>query len=177
MNGSTMKTLTAALVLLLSGCYNSSGSGSGPSPLAAGDYRLAFALPAQTGSTTAVNGVDLTVALPAGVTVATVDAGTGQIADASMAAGPALTGTSLMAGRFAASQAHVSLTTAASAAWSGDFLRLTVTIPAGVKVTEAGLLKTVSAGLAASTVVGLASTSHDTVTLTGTLAPTVSLVQ
>jgi hypothetical protein len=183
MSAGVAKPALLALALLLAGCGGGGGGGATPgeTPLAAGDYRLVFSLAPAAGpgpsATSLVNGVDLAVTLPAGVSVATSVDGGNRIASAALSAGTGIQGTSMITGQYLAGQrqAHLSLTVAPTAAWSGDFAVLTVTIPAGASVPESALRQSVAAGLGNCTVLGMDSASHDSATLTGTLTAAMSI--
>ena len=174
--------LLITMGLLLLGCREGGSGGIAAggvtSALPPGTYHLSFAVATPTPADAPIIGVDLTVPLPKGVTVATTTDGTGRIPDSALALGSALQDTSLILGRYQASQnqARLSLTTAPGTAWSGEFARLAITIPTGVKVTEYALTQGVLAQLPACNIVGLTS-SHDTVSLTSTVTTTLNLLK
>lgn len=171
------KLVAVAFGLLLAGCGGGGGGGGGSSetPLAAGEYHLVFTLgaPAAAGASAAtpVNGVDLAVVLPEGVTVAVLADGSHRIPAWALSVGSGVHGTSQLVGRYLADQrqAHLTLAVAPTAAWFGDFAVLTITVPADASVLQSALLQSSAAGLAGCTVLGLDASSHDTATLAGSL--------
>jgi hypothetical protein len=180
MVGKMMKMTVAALGLLLVGCGNGDvADESHREPvLPAGHYQLSFSADSTAGSP--VNGVDLTLQLPDGVTVPTAQDGTGQIPGSALSVGSGLKGTtSLIAGHYLANmhQARLSVTTTAATVWKGEFAQMTVTIPPGVYVSENALMKIVGAGFPAYKVMGLTATNHDTVSLTDQVQTTVKLLR
>jgi hypothetical protein len=158
------------LGLGLLGCLDAQGHATN---LAAGSYQLSFALAAGNASVP-VSGVNLTVSLPPGVSVATTGSA-GAIADTALVTGGALTGTSLVSGRYDASdqQVQLVLATVPSASWSGEFARLTVTIPAD-SFTASSLATAVGTSFPAYQVEGLAASTHDPVLLSSLVTTTVT---
>jgi len=143
--------------------------------LVAGQYQLVFSAAAP--STTPVSGIDLTFSLPTGVTVPVSSDGTGQILATALSPGRAITDTNILSGRFVVGRHQVQLGLALNPgkAWSGECLRLTVVIPAGVQVTEKQLLKTVEESFLNFSAVGFSSTSRSTITLTNDVRTSVTL--
>lgn len=174
----TMKVAVAGLGVLLVGCGNGDvANESRREPvLPAGNYQLSFS--ADSSASSPVNGVDVTVQLPEGVTVPAAQDGTGRILSSALSAGSGLKGTSLIAGHYLADrrQARLSVTTAGTTVWTGEFARMTITIPAGASVSEQGLLRTVGSGFPAYKVMGLTATNHDAVSLTDQVQTHVNLI-
>jgi hypothetical protein len=173
------KLLPLAVALGLTGC--TLGTGGKAQTLAdtmtEGTYQLSFSAN-PTGAAAPVGGVNLTLALPAGVTVATTADGTGQILGTSLTAGSALKGTTLLVGKYAPASnlVHFTLTTVAATAWSGEYARLKISVPAGATFTQQTLLAGVSGSFTGYKVVGLAGAGYDTTDLTGSVPSNVSLV-
>lgn len=184
MNGRVMKKLlmggAGAVGLLLLGCTgggsNSNSDGVAVSDrhaLASGSYQLVFSVDASAASSP-VTGLELTVQLPKGVTVAT-DAD-GKILASALSVGGAVKGTNLITGRYVAStqQAILSLSAAATTNWTGEFAKLNLGIPVGVNLSEYSFATTTQSGFPAYKVVGLSST-REMVPLTDMAKTTVSL--
>jgi hypothetical protein len=172
----------ALLVLLGLGCHiggSGSGNGSGgpsSSGLQPGKYYLSISLQPKEGLEVPVSGGDLTLALPAGATVETVDS-SGRIPDASLPAGKALPAGSLTLGRLQETprQARILFTAAPAGPWKGECVRLLLTLPSA-GLTQADLLKP-NTPLPAFSVVGLETGgNHETVTLTPYVEASVSVV-
>jgi hypothetical protein len=161
------------LLALLQACGGGGGGGSSasappvttPTPLTAGAHTLGISLSAS--GTVPVSGVTLSLTLPTGFTVDVANGATGAIADASLTAGTALASNAILSGTWSASsrQAKVVVVHAPAAVWSGEALRLKVTVPSGSTTTEADL-QALNAAPAGLKVVGYDTTAHSTVSLT-----------
>lgn len=157
--------------------------GSPPPPvdadavLAAGPHRLSFSIDSSS-ATLPVVGLDLTVQLPAGVQVAAAADGTDAIPGTALSVGRAVGSANLMVGRYlaAARQVRVSLTTPAKAAWTGEFARLTITLPVGATLSAAELVRTVGGHFSAYRAVGLSTSTRATVDLSNAVKPAVALL-
>jgi len=176
-----MKVLVTAAGLMLVGCHDGGRNDWNDihklDALPAGNYQLSFSMDSSSASSP-VNGVDLTVKLPSGVTIASDK--TGRISNAALSTGSDLKGISLIVGQYAADkrQAHLNLTTTTATVWKGEFARMTVTIPAGVSVSEYTLMKTVmDDGFPTYKVMGLSASTHDTVSMTRDAQTTVKLLR
>ena len=164
----------ALLGLALAAC-----GGSKPAPVASpsgaltpGPHTLALALDPRAGLPTPVSGISITLRLPAGLTVATSDPVTGEIAPTSLSAGSALPGTAVLQGGWSAARREASLVVAATptAAWSGEYLRLGFTVEPGTSATAADLLA-LNSSPGSYRVIGVDAGSRSTVVLSGQ-APT-----
>ncbi len=172
-----MKTLStilggAALAVVLAcggggGGSSSTPAPSGPTPLAAGVHTLGLSVAMGSGATIPVSGIAVMVQLPPGVTVATGSGDPAAILDAALSAGSAITGTSVLSGSHSATMRQSKLTVvhAPTATWSGEYLRLKVTVPSGTTVYATDFT-TLNATPAALKVVGVDTTAHSTVVLT-----------
>jgi hypothetical protein len=145
--------------------------------LAAGTHRLSFSIDSSSAALPVV-GLDLTVQLPDGVQVAAAADGTGAIPRTALSAGSAVGTRNLMVGRYLAAvrQVRVSLTAPAKTAWSGEFARLTITIPAGTTIGAAELMKTVAGQFPAYRAVGLSTSARATVDLSSAVKAAVALL-
>lgn len=180
MNASRRKQLLVGGVvgLLMLGCTGNGSNGNSGEfvshfPLAPGNYQLVFSVDASATSLP-VTGLELTVQLPKGITIATdVD---GRILPSALSTGSAVKGSNLITGRYVAStqQAVISLTAAATASWNGEFAKLNLAIPSGVKVSEYSFESAVASGFPRYKAVGLGA-NHDVVVLTDVTKSSMSL--
>ena len=172
-----MKTLNkilggAALAVALA-CGGGGGGGSstpapsGPTPLTAGLHTLGLSIAMGSGATIPVSGIAVTVQLPPGVTVATGSGDPAAILDTSLSAGSAITGTSVLSGSHSATtrQSKLTVVHGPTSTWSGEYLRLKVTVPSGTTVYGTDFT-TLNATPVALKVVGVDTTAHSTVVLT-----------
>ncbi len=166
----------AVAMLLSSACAGSASTqaAGATGTLAPGSYTLSFALDSAPGLRTPVSGASLTVTLPPGVTVATAGPGVDQIASGSLSGGSALTGPTVIAGRFAAvsREAALAVATVPPGGWSGELLRLRVEVQPGAAVSEADLQ---GVPVRAWKSVGIDDGSRDTVALTDRTRATIRL--
>ena len=185
--GATMKKLItvlggAALAVALA-CGGGGGGGStttppsGPTPLTAGQHTLGLSVAMGGGTTVPVSGIAVTVQLPAGVTVATGSGDPAAILDTSLSAGSAITGTSVLSGSHSAStrQSKLTVVHGPTATWSGEYLRLKVTVPSGSSIYATDFT-TLNATPVAIKVVGVDTTAHSTVVLTSQATATLRVV-
>jgi hypothetical protein len=142
------------------------------------NYQLSFSIDASTAQAP-VNGIDLTIQLPKEAQVATATDGTGRILETALSPGRAVSGTTLVVGHYASSSHRVqlSLTTAATTAWNGEFARLTVAIPTRTAITEQALLSTVGGNFPQYKVVGVTAPTRSAVSLTDHVRTTVALLR
>ena len=182
MNERMMKKLlmggAGVIALLMLGCTGGSSNTNNDGipdhrALASGSYQLVFSVDASA-APSPVTGLELTVQLPKGVTVAT-DAD-GKILASALSVGGAVKGTNLITGRYVASkqQAVLSLSAAATTSWTGEFAKLNLAIPDGVNLSEYSFATTAQSNFLAYKVVGLSST-REMVPLTDMAKTTVSL--
>jgi titin len=145
-------------------------------PLAAGSHTIVFSFTTSGLPAAPVGGIQLAVALPAGISVS-ADPATGEIDTGAIHAGGAVPGANVIAGSYAASTRRVSLALAstAEAAWSGEFLRLDVTVEPGLRLGADDLLR-LNAPLPAFEAVGVDTATHRTVVLTEQVQPGLALV-
>ncbi len=122
MNGSRMLLWGVLATVTLQGCGGVAGD-----PPPAKKATIAFSAVSTSRLDSPISGIDLSLALPQGMGVATVGGGSGQIETGSVNAGNALAGTSIAYGTYSASTRRVrlSLGTVSDAYRSGEFLRLT----------------------------------------------------
>ena len=183
-----MKTLSmilggAALAVALA-CGGGGGGGTstpttppGPTPLSAGTHTLGLSVTMGSGASVPVSGVAVTVQLPAGVTVATGSGDPAAILDTALSAGSAITGTSVVSGSHSATtrQAKLTVVHGPTVTWSGEYLRLKVTVPSGTTVYATDFT-TLNATPVAIKVVGVDTTAHSTVVLTSQATATLRVV-
>jgi hypothetical protein len=144
--------------------------------LAEGPHALSLSI-AAPGASVPVSGISLELVLPAGVTVTTSDATTGEIASAALRAGSALPTTHVLTGKYSPSTREVAIVVAArpTVSWGGEFVRLGFTVEPGANVTAADVLG-LNATLRSYKVVGVDTAAHGTVALTPQAATTLAVV-
>jgi hypothetical protein len=177
MNQGMMKWGAAGFALLLAGCGGNGGGSSPSSNLTAGSYQLSFSMAASSASAP-VSGVDLTIQLPEEVQVDTTSDGTGRIPGSALSTGSAVSDASLLAGHHIPTghRVRISLTTAATTAWNGEFARLKIAIPTGKTIAKSKLLETVGENFPAYKVVGLTNSPRSTITLTNYAKTSVAIL-
>lgn len=133
-------------VLALTTLY-ACGDGGGTAPISdsyvfpAGKATLVFTAMSTAHLPVPVSGIDLSITLPPGMSVATTSGSAGQIAAASVISGSALAGTNLAFGTYSASngKTRLSMATTSDSYRSGEFLRLACTVASGTNITLGGL--------------------------------------
>jgi hypothetical protein len=164
MKKSALAGLSMMLILHLAGCGGGSGGG-GDAPLAQKTATITFGvMSTATLGGVPINGINVTVQLPAGATVS----GTGEISDAKILAG--MNGATLLApGNYVPSlnQVTFNVTSVPGIAW-GDFARLTCNVTPGTTLTE-GSFTAANTPLPAFKAVGYEA--GNTVDLTGKTKP------
>lgn len=161
------------VTLVATGCGGgSTGTGTDaptatPGSLSAGAHTLSLSVAMAPEVQVPVSGVSVAFVLPQGLTVATSESGAGRIVDSALVAGEAVVGQHLVSGSFSPSTrvVRVSMATVPSAAWSGEFARLTVTVPPGSTVRAADV-EGLGARLQGQKVVGVDTTRRTTVAVT-----------
>ena len=177
------KTLAFTALAVALGCGGGGGGStstptpSGPTPLAAGAHTLGLSVVMSGGATVPVSGVAVTVQLPSGVTVAAGSADPAAIVDTALSAGSAITGTSVVSGTHSATSRQSKLTVVhgPTATWSGEYLRLKVTVSSGTTVYATDFT-TLNASPVALKVVGVDTTAHSTVNLTNQATASVKVL-
>jgi hypothetical protein len=130
-----------------------------------------------SGTTVAISGVDLTLAMPPGVSVAIKGGTTSEIQATSLTAGSAAPGNAVVAGSYLAGpqQVRLGLVDAPSAAWHGEALLLTFTVAASPVVLRGDFQK-LNAPPPAITVVGVDSAANSSVLLSDQVTTTLTVV-
>jgi hypothetical protein len=172
-----MALLTAAA---LYGCGDDNASG----PLAdnyvfpAGGATLTFSAISTATLAAPISGIDITVALPSGMSVATTSGGSGQIQSAAITPGTALTGTNLAFGSYSASsgKARLSMATTSSSYRSGEFLRLSCSVAPNTAISLANV-KALNSPVILSKAIGYDPISKSTIDLTSKVAVTLGAVR
>jgi len=134
-------------MLIAMALYGCGGGSDGAAPVTdsyvfpAGKATLAFTAMSTAHLAVPISGIDFTVTLPPGMSVATAAGASGQISTASIVPGSALTGTNLAFGTYSASngKTHLSMVTTSDSYRSGEFLRLTCTVAGNTNITLGGL--------------------------------------
>ena len=177
------KVLGGAALAVVLACGGGGGGSStttapsGPTPLTAGLHTLGLSVAMGSGTTIPVSGIAVTVQLPPGVTVATGVGDPAVILDTALSAGSAITGTSVLSGSHAAAtrQSKLTVVHGPTATWSGEYLRLKVTVPSGTTVYATDFT-TLNATPISLKVVGVDTTAHSTVVLTSQATATLRVV-
>ena len=146
--------------------------------LAAGSYKLTFSATSTVPLDVPVSGIEVTVKLPTGLSVATTSGASGQIASSSITAGSAIQTTALAFGNYSVSTRTAYLTIATTQAdyRSGQFLNLLFTVASGTSVTPNDIFA-LNATYPHYKVVGLDSVTHNTVDMTGKLKTTLGVAR
>jgi len=150
---------------------------SGPTAMASGLHTLGLSVSTAAGATVPVSGISITVQLPQGVTVATASGDPGAILDTALSSGSAITGTAVVSGSHSAStrQSRLTVVHAPTVVWSGEYLRLKVTVPTGV-TAYATDFTTLNATPVAYKAVGVDTTTHSTVVLSSQATSTLRVI-
>lgn len=181
----TLRLICLALaVMSLNGCGGSGGdliqspptttntTISDTQALAPGTYKLTFSAISTARLAAPISGIDVSVKLPAGLSVSTVTGGgTGQITTTSVTPGNAIQATSLAYGNYSASTrtAYLSMATTQDTYRKGQFLNLLFTVTPGTIVTPNDIFLLNTATSPAYKVVGFDTVSHSTVIMTSTV--------
>lgn len=170
----------AVMVLVIYGC---GGGGSGKaepnaSLFPAGEISLAFSAFSTAKLPASVSGIDFSITLPEGMSVATATGSSGQIAANAVMPGGGLTGSSLAYGTYSASTRKVYLTmaTADDTFRSGEFLELVCSVAPNRSITL-DELRALNSPVAIKKAVGMAPDSTTTVVLTDSLKLQVDLAR
>lgn len=169
------------IAIALAGCgddKNDGGTAGGEYVFPAGTATLAFTAMSTAQLSVPVSGIELTLALPAGMGVTTTTGSTGQIVSSTLTPGSALSGTNLAYGNYSAStrKAYLSMATTSSSYRSGEFLRLACTVDTGTSITLSGL-RALNTPVTLVRAVGYDALTNSTVDLTGKLAVTLDAVR
>lgn len=145
--------LSSALILSIA-LYGCGGGGNGGGNggdsylgdndlLPAGKATLTFSAASAAPLAAPISGIDFTLTLPPGISVATASNLPGKILDSSLTTGsaPELKTTNLAFGSYSAStnKVHLTMATTSDTFRSGEFLRLACTVAANTNITLGGL--------------------------------------
>lgn len=144
--------------------------------LTPGTYKLTFSAISTARLVAPISGIDVAVKLPPGLSVSTINGGTGQIDSTSFAPNSAILGSSLAFGNYSASTrtAYISMATTQDTFRSGQFMKLFFTVAKGAAVTPNDII-VLNATYPHYKVVGLDTVTHNSVTLTGTVKTTLAV--
>jgi hypothetical protein len=178
----TLKLIGAMLVFFsLHGCGGDRGA-SAPSitngqVFSAGKATLAFSTTSTARLAAPISGIDFSITLPQGMTVATVNGSSGQVENASLLPGAALTGTNLAFGNYSASsrKVHLSMVTTSDAYRSGEFLRLICVVAPNTSLTLDSL-KALNTPVAVAKAVGYDPVTKSTMIMTNNVRVTIEVV-
>lgn len=175
--------LMSAVMLSISACGGGDGNNGtfnpgvpGTRPLAAGTYKLVFTAVSTARLDAPISGIEVTVKLPAGLSVATTTGRSDQIADASVICGRVLQETALAFGNYSVSTrtAYLSVATSQGAYRGGQFLNLLFTVASGTSVSPNDIYN-LNSTFSHYNVVGLNTDTHNTVQLTGKVQTTLAV--
>lgn len=169
----TMMIMAVITAVALYGCGDDNASG----PVAdnyvfpAGNATLAFSAISTATLAAPISGIDISVVLPSGMSVATTSGVSGQIQSASITPGTALSGTNLAFGSYSASngKTRLSMATTSNNYRSGEFLRLSCSVAPNTAISLANV-KALNNPVTVTKAVGYDAITKSTVDLTGKLA-------
>lgn len=156
------------LASLISACGGGSDDYHYPStvPLIPGvPYRLAFSAISTARLDVPIDGIQISVRLPAGVAISTPGGGSGQIDGVTQ--GSTLTGKSLIMGNYSAStrRAYLNMGSSTGVFRGGEYLNLAFTVLQGASVSESDLVS-LNGVFSDYKVAGTDTTAHSTVDMT-----------
>lgn len=173
-----MKLVCAALMIVsLNGCGNDGGQVTNDYVFPAGKTTLAFSAMSTAMLSAPISGVDFYIKLPAGMSLTTESGVSGQIENASVMPGGALTGTNLAFGAYSASirKARLSMVTTSNTYRSGEFLRLVCTVAPNTNITF-GDLVALNSPVAVAKTTGYDPVTMSTVILTNKVKVTIGVL-
>ena len=144
--------------------------------LAPGVYKLTFSAISTARLAAPISGIDVVVKFPVGLSVSMVTDGTAQITSTSVTPGSAILATSLAFGSYSASTrtAYLSMATTQETYRSGEFLNLLFTVASGTSVTPNDIYA-LNTTYPDYKVVGLDTSIHSTVVMTGSVKTTLGV--
>ena len=151
----------------------------GAQTLTPGTYKLTFSAISTARLAAPINGIDVAVRLPVGLSVSTVTGGaTGQITSTSITPGSAILATSLALGNYSASTrtAYLSMATIQDTYRGGHFLNLLFSVASGTSITPNDI-SALNAVYPHYKVVGLDTVTNSTVTMTDSVKTTLGVAQ
>lgn len=177
--------LLCTATLSLSACGNNGGDliekattlvTSNSQTLTPGVYKLTFAAFSTARLAAPISGIDVAVKLPAGLLVHTDSGGTGQVAVTSLTQGSAVFGQSWVLGNYSASTrtAYLSMGSTQDDFRSGQYMNLFFTVAAGTSVTPNDIYA-LNATYPNYKVIGMDTSAHSTVVLTGSVKTTLGI--
>lgn len=157
--------LLMALLVCLSAC------GDSDSVRKPGTSTVVLTAENTASPSTPISAIEVTFALPDGMSVATTGSTSEQISASVLAAGAGLNGTNLVSGRYSASSrtARLAVVTSSDNYTGGEFLRLTCNVNAGTNRLNA------NTPVAVVRAVGYDPTAKSTVTLTNSIRVTLAV--
>lgn len=148
-----------------------------PTGLSSGTHTLGLSVAAPNGGLVPISGISISVLLPSGVSVTTGSGDPGVIPDTALSAGSAVTGAPLLSGTYSSSTRLARLVYADTplSTWSGEYLKLKITVLSGATVSASDILA-LNGILPAYKVVGFDPGTHSTVSLTAQAATTLKVL-
>lgn len=176
-----MKIMCAAFMMVaLYGCGSSDGDSTVTDSyrFPAGKATLAFSALSTARLTAPISGVDFSIKLPAGMSVAMESGVSSQIETASVTPGGALTGTNLSFGTYSASSrtARLTMVTTSNTYRSGEFLRLVCTVAPNTSITY-GDLVALNSPVTITKATGYDAATVSTVVLTNKVKVTIGVIR
>lgn len=182
-----LRVIMSGLVLaVLNGCGGGGNGGDGGvgKPITdsyvfpAGKATLVFSAMSTAKLAASVSGIDFTITLPQGMSVATTGGLSGPIESSWVTPGSSLSGTNLAFGSYSASsgKTRLGMATTSNSYRSGEFLRLVCTVAPNTSITL-GNLKAQNSPVMVLKAVGYDSVTKSTLTLTNNVMVTLGAVK
>lgn len=177
-----MKNLiaVATAIFMAAGLWGCGGGSSEPAvqKLSAGKATLAFSAMSTAKLDSSIGGIDIEVALPPGMSIATAGGGSGLMDNGSIVAGTAVQGNNLAYGNYSAStrKARIAFTTTSNSYRSGEFLRLVCSVDGNGNVTAADV-RALNNPVVVLKAVGYDAATLSTTVLTGKVKVTMDVLQ
>lgn len=165
------------LSLALYGCGHDQSTPAG-NAFPAGNTTLAFSAYSTATLPASISGIDLTITLPVGMSVATVNGLSGPITTESVKPGTLLAGTNLAYGSYSAStrKVYLSMATTSDKFRSGEFLRLNCIVEPNTSITLDDL-RALNNPVVIKKAVGFDSVVNSTLNLAGELELLMNVVK
>lgn len=170
----------AAAVFMAAGIWGCGGGSSEPAvqKLSAGKATLAFTAMSTAKLDSSIGGIDIEVALPPGMSIATAGGGSGPVDSGSLVPGTAIQGSNLVYGNYSAStrKARIAFTNTSNSYRSGEFLRLVCSVDGNANVTAADV-RALNNPVVVLKAAGYDAATLSTTLLTGKVRVTMDVLQ
>ncbi|ACM19644.1 lipoprotein, putative [Geotalea daltonii FRC-32] len=170
----------ATAVFMAAGLWGCGGGSSEPAvqKLSTGKATLAFSAMSTAKLDNSIGGIDIEVALPPGMSIATTGGGSGSVDSGSLVPGAAVQGSILVYGNYSAStrKARIAFTTSSNSYRSGEFLRLVCSVDGSANVTAADV-RALNNPVVVIKAAGYDGATLSTILLTGKVKVTMDVLQ